>query len=63
MPRRTEQPLVTLATRIPKSLHRALKVYCVVNGVQQMDFVSRALEERLAKEAGRTRRHRAPERR
>ena len=60
MPRRTEQEFVFLATRIPKSLHHALKVHCVENRVQQMDFVIRAVEERLAKES---RKPRAPTRR
>lgn len=51
MPRRIEQPFSTLATRLPKSLHHALRVYCVENRVQVRDFVIRAVEERLAKES------------
>jgi len=51
---------VFLACRVPKSLHHALKVHCVENQMQLMDFVIRALEERLAKES---RKPRAPTRR
>jgi len=58
-----EEPFVQLATRIPKSLHRVLKLHCVETEVQLRDFVIRALEERLAKRSRRTRKPRAPERR
>jgi len=60
VPRRTEERSVFLACRVPKSLHHALKVHCVENQMQLMDFVIRALEERLAKES---RKPRAPTRR
>ena len=43
---------VQLATRIPKNLHRELKLHCVKSDVSVMDFVVRALEEKLAREAG-----------
>ena len=36
---------VQLATRIPKHLHRELKLYCVKSDVSIMDFVVNALEE------------------
>lgn len=52
---------VQLATRIPKHLHRELKLHCVKSDVSVMDFVVKALEEKLAREAssGRSERRRA----
>lgn len=41
--RRDEEPRVQLATRIPKSLHRDLKLHCVRADVSVMDFVVSAL--------------------
>ena len=43
---------VQLATRIPKTLHRELRLHCVTVGKPLMVFVVEALEERLAKVAG-----------
>jgi len=43
---------VQLATRIPKSLHRELKLHCVKSDVSVMDFVVRALEEKLSRKSG-----------
>ncbi len=43
---------VQLATRIPKNLHRELKLHCVKTDVSVMDFVVKALEEKLGREAG-----------
>lgn len=43
---------VQLATRIPKNLHRELKLHCVKSDVSVMDFVVRALGEKLSREAG-----------
>jgi hypothetical protein len=43
---------VQLATRIPKNLHRELKLHCVKSDVSVMDFVVKALEEKLSREAG-----------
>lgn len=40
---------VQLATRIPKSLHRELKLHCVTAETSVMDFVVKALEEKLAR--------------
>ena len=45
---RREEPLTQLATRIPKPLHRELKLHCVQAEVQLMDFVIAALREKLA---------------
>jgi hypothetical protein len=44
-----EEPWVQLATRIPKPLHRELKMHCVRADVSLMDFVVAALRERMAK--------------
>jgi len=52
---RDEEPWVQLATRIPKSLHRNLKLHCVTSETSVMDFVVTALEEKLAKSGGRRR--------
>ncbi|MFN8545769.1 MAG: hypothetical protein U0807_16425 [Candidatus Binatia bacterium] len=41
-----------LATRIPKSLHRELKLHCVKSDVSVMEFVVKALEEKLSREVG-----------
>ncbi len=43
---------VQLATRIPKSLHRELKVHCVRTDESVMGFVVKALNEMLARERG-----------
>ena len=38
---------VQLATRIPKRLHRELRLYCTENDTSLMQFVRDALRERL----------------
>jgi predicted HicB family RNase H-like nuclease len=38
---------VQLATRIPKGLHRDLKLHCVEAETSVMDFVTKAIEEKL----------------
>ena len=38
-----------LATRTPKELHRRLKLYCVTNDISLMDFVVKAIEEKLGR--------------
>jgi predicted HicB family RNase H-like nuclease len=43
--------LIQLATRIPRSLHREIKLHCVANGISVMDFVATALEDRLRQAA------------
>ena len=55
MPKRDDEPWVQLATRIPKTLHRQLKLHCVHTDSSVMDFVVAALGEKLAREAGRKR--------
>jgi hypothetical protein len=44
---------VQLATRIPRSLHRELRLHCVTVDTSVMDFVVRAIEEKLAASGGR----------
>jgi predicted HicB family RNase H-like nuclease len=52
-----EEPTVQvqLATRIPKELHRRLKLHCVESDVSVMDFVTDAVREKLAGKSGRKR--------
>ena len=52
MARREEFVWVQLATRIPKALHRELRLHCVYEDIPLMDFVSTALEEKLARSRG-----------
>ena len=40
-----------LATRIPKELHRRLKLYCVTNDIALMHFVVEAIQEKLGRKA------------
>jgi hypothetical protein len=44
-----EEPLVQLATRVPKSLHQAIKLYCVRADRSIAEFVTEAVRERLRK--------------
>ncbi len=43
---------VQLATRVPKVLHRELKLYCVRSDMSLMNFVVGALQEKLGREVG-----------
>ena len=43
-----EVVMVQLATRIPKVLHRELRLYCVEAGTSVMGFVTKAIEEKLS---------------
>jgi hypothetical protein len=52
MARREELVWVQLATRIPKALHRELRLHCVYEDVRLMDFVVQAVEEQLARARG-----------
>jgi len=47
MASKDDEAFVTLATRIPKTLHHQLRVYSVETGISQMEFVCAALEEKL----------------
>jgi len=49
MARETTEAWIQLATRIPKSLHRKLKLHCVSAETSVMDFVTKAIEEKLAR--------------
>ena len=42
------EPMTTLATRIPKSLHRQLRVYCLERGITVQQAVEATIRERLA---------------
>jgi predicted HicB family RNase H-like nuclease len=43
---------VQLATRIPRRLHRDMKLYCVAHEVSLMAFVVEALREKLVATTG-----------
>ena len=45
------EPWTQLATRIPKTLHRALKLHCVEADTSVMDFVTTSLQEKLRRDA------------
>ena len=47
-----DEPVTQLATRIPKELHRRLKLYCVTHDMALMHFVTEAIEEKLGRKAG-----------
>lgn len=44
---KSDEVWVQLATRIPKKLHRDLKLHCVQSETSVMDFVTKAIEEKL----------------
>ena len=46
---KTEEVLTQLATRIPKELHRRLKLHCVTHEIALMHFVVEAIEEKLGR--------------
>ena len=47
-----EEAQTQLATRIPKELHRRLRLYCVTHDIVLMHFVTEAIEEKLRRKAG-----------
>src|SRR5207237_3458877 len=47
-----EEAQTQLATRIPKSLHRRLRLYCVTHDIVLMHFVTEAVEEKLKRKTG-----------
>jgi predicted HicB family RNase H-like nuclease len=51
MPSKDEDVLIQLATRIPKALHREIKLHCVSSSISVMEFVANALEDKLRKGA------------
>ncbi len=46
---KTDEPWTQLATRIPKELHRRLKLHCVTREIAVMHFVVEAIEEKLGR--------------
>src|SRR5438034_11705003 len=48
---KTEEVWTQLATRVPKALHRRLKLHCVTHDTSVMDFVTQAIEEKLGRKA------------
>ena len=56
MPTNDAEVWVQLATRIPKTLHRTLKLHCVQTDTSVMAFVVGGLQEKLARDATRARR-------
>jgi hypothetical protein len=48
MARGDDEVWVELATRIPKALHRELRVFCVTHEKSMMGFVTEAIGEKLA---------------
>ncbi len=49
----TDEPWTQLATRIPKDLHRRLKLHCVTHEIAVMHFVVEAIKEKLGQKARR----------
>jgi predicted HicB family RNase H-like nuclease len=49
MAHKEDDVLIQLATRIPKNLHREIKLHCVSSGISVMEFVAAALEDKLRK--------------
>ncbi|HLK10368.1 MAG TPA: hypothetical protein VKW76_03220 [Candidatus Binatia bacterium] len=50
---------VQLATRVPKTLHRELKLHCVRADTSVQAFVVAALDEKLVRDQGKGRRARS----
>jgi predicted HicB family RNase H-like nuclease len=46
---KAEEPWTQLATRIPKELHRRLRVHCVTHEIAVQDFVAAAIQEKLGR--------------
>jgi predicted HicB family RNase H-like nuclease len=49
MAHKEDDVLIQLATRIPKTLHREIKLHCVSSSISVMEFVAAALEDKLRK--------------
>jgi predicted HicB family RNase H-like nuclease len=47
-----EEPWTPLSTRIPKDLHRRLRLHCVTHDISLMHFVAAAVEEKLGLKRG-----------
>ena len=46
---KTDEPITQLATRIPKELHRRLKLHGVPHEIAVQDFVTQAIQEKLGR--------------
>ena len=46
---KAEEAWTQLATRIPKNLHRRMRLLCVTHEVSMMDFVVAAIEAKLGR--------------
>jgi len=55
---KADEPIAQLSTRIPKDLHRRLKLHCVTNDVMVQDFVTEAIEEKVGRQRRGERRRR-----
>ncbi len=42
-----DEPVTTLGVRIPKSLHKRLKLFCVEQEMEMQKFVAEAIEQKL----------------
>jgi hypothetical protein len=49
---KADAPWTQLSTRIPKDLHRRLRLYCVTHDIVLMHFVAAAIEEKLGRKRG-----------
>ncbi len=49
---KADEPLSPLATRIPRELHRRLKLYCVTHDIMVQGFVVEAIEKKLGRKRG-----------
>jgi predicted HicB family RNase H-like nuclease len=48
---RNDEMMVQLATRLPKTLHRRVRIHCVKTETTLMSFVIQALSEKLKRGA------------
>ena len=49
-----EEPVSTLGVRIPKSLHKRLKLFCVEHDLEIQKFVAEAIEDKLSEQEQKT---------
>ena len=48
---KAEEPVAGLSTRIPKDLHRRLRLHCVTHDIAVQDFVTQAIQEKLGRKS------------
>jgi hypothetical protein len=48
---KTDEAWTQLSTRVPKELHRHLKLHCVTNDIMVQNFVVEAIAEKLGRAA------------